>query len=165
MPGDTVIFKSASVQQTRMLAKQLAAVLESGDCLALYGNLGVGKSEFARGIIRRLDNNQTNIPSPTFNLVKPYQTRGGMVFHIDLYRLNSESELFELGFPDILSQGVCIIEWPQLATALLPNETLRIYLETLNESEREIKFEANTFWRQRLSFISKQPSSAKPDEL
>ncbi|MDR1032244.1 MAG: tRNA (adenosine(37)-N6)-threonylcarbamoyltransferase complex ATPase subunit type 1 TsaE [Holosporales bacterium] len=163
MPGDTLNFKSTNVQQTWALAERLAAVLKSGDCLALYGNLGVGKSEFARGIIQTLNKNQTSIPSPTFNLIKPYQTRIGTVFHIDLYRLNSESELFELGFPDILSQGVCIIEWPQLAEALLPKDTLRIYFEILGD-EREIKLESNTFWRQRLSPVGKRLLPAKSDE-
>jgi tRNA threonylcarbamoyl adenosine modification protein YjeE len=163
MPEDTLSFKSTDMQQTWALAEQLAAVLKSGDCLALYGNLGIGKSEFARGVIQSLNKNQTSIPSPTFNLVKPYQTRIGTVFHIDLYRLNNESELFELSFPDILSQGVCIIEWPQLAEALLPKETLRIYFEMLGD-EREIKFESNTFWRQRLSFVDKRLLSAKSDE-
>ncbi|MDR1365838.1 MAG: tRNA (adenosine(37)-N6)-threonylcarbamoyltransferase complex ATPase subunit type 1 TsaE [Holosporales bacterium] len=162
MPEDTLNFKSVSVQQTRMLAKQLAETLKGGDCLALYGNLGAGKSEFVRGIIQTLNKNQIDVTSPTFSLVKPYKTRIGTVFHIDLYRLNSKNELFELGFPDILSQGVCVIEWPQLTEALLSKETLRICFETLGDSEREIKFEVNTFWRQRLSFINPLPT--KSDE-
>ncbi|MDR1475443.1 MAG: tRNA (adenosine(37)-N6)-threonylcarbamoyltransferase complex ATPase subunit type 1 TsaE [Holosporales bacterium] len=158
MSSDFFIFKSDNVRQTRSLAKKLSKILKNGDRIALYGSLGAGKSEFARTIIKNLTPGKTNIPSPTFTLVQPYSTRLGTIYHIDLYRLNSASELYDIGIPDIFFQGISLIEWPQIAQVFLSSSTLNIYFKAQGEHEREIKLEVSNAWKERLAPLTKLPN-------
>ena len=114
---------------TLRLGEDLALALKPGDCLALSGDLGAGKSTLARAILRALaDDDDLEVPSPTFTLVQSYDLRIS-VAHFDLYRLGDASELDELGFDEALSSGVCLVEWPEMAELLLPDERIRLKLE------------------------------------
>ena len=111
---------------TRRLGEDLALSLSIGDCVALSGDLGAGKSTLARALIRAIaDDEQLEVPSPTFTLVQLYDLRLP-VAHFDLYRLGDAHELDELGFDEALSQGVCLVEWPDKAGDLLPTERISI---------------------------------------
>lgn len=109
---------------TIQLGEDLALALKAGDCLALSGDLGVGKSTLARAFLRAMADDETlEVPSPTFTLVQSYDLRIP-VSHFDLYRLADVSELDELGFDEALSDGICIVEWPENAEAALPKTRL-----------------------------------------
>ncbi|MGV8937611.1 MAG: tRNA (adenosine(37)-N6)-threonylcarbamoyltransferase complex ATPase subunit type 1 TsaE [Allorhizobium sp.] len=111
---------------TRQLGEDLALALSVGDCLALSGDLGAGKSTLARALIRAIaDDDGLDVPSPTFTLVQTYDLRLA-VAHFDLYRLNDPHELDELGFDEALSQGICLVEWPDKAGSLLPTDLITI---------------------------------------
>ncbi len=102
------------------LGEDLALALKPGDCVALSGDLGAGKSTLARAFLRALaDDDDLEVPSPTFTLVQTYDLRIP-VAHFDLYRLADSSELDELGFDEALSQGICLVEWPERADDALP---------------------------------------------
>jgi tRNA threonylcarbamoyl adenosine modification protein YjeE len=102
------------------LGEDLALALKAGDCLALSGDLGAGKSTLARAFLRAMaDDPALEVPSPTFTLVQSYELRIP-VSHFDLYRLADVSELDELGFDEALSEGICLVEWPENALAALP---------------------------------------------
>ncbi|WP_426231461.1 tRNA (adenosine(37)-N6)-threonylcarbamoyltransferase complex ATPase subunit type 1 TsaE [Pararhizobium sp. DWP3-4] len=106
------------------LGEDLALALKAGDCLALSGDLGAGKSTLARAFLRALaDDEALEVPSPTFTLVQSYDLRIP-VSHFDLYRLADVSELDELGFDEALSDGICLVEWPENALAALPKSRL-----------------------------------------
>ncbi len=108
------------------LGEDLALALKAGDCLALSGDLGAGKSTLARALLRAMaDDEGLEVPSPTFTLVQSYDLRIP-VSHFDLYRLADVSELDELGFDEALSQGICLVEWPENAEAALPKSRLII---------------------------------------
>ncbi|MGO4623370.1 tRNA (adenosine(37)-N6)-threonylcarbamoyltransferase complex ATPase subunit type 1 TsaE [Ensifer sp. 2YAB10] len=102
------------------LGEDLALALRPGDCVALSGDLGAGKSTLARAFLRAIaDDDGLEVPSPTFTLVQSYDLRIP-VAHFDLYRLADSSELDELGFDEALSQGICLVEWPERADDALP---------------------------------------------
>ncbi len=116
---------------TVRLAEDLALALRVGDCLALSGDLGAGKSSLARAFLRALaDDLELEVPSPTFTLVQSYDLRIP-VSHFDLYRLGDPAELTELGFDEALQGGVCLVEWPEMAESELPDD--RIVLRLTHE--------------------------------
>ena len=122
--------------QTIQFGEDLALALKVGDCLALSGDLGAGKSTLARAFLRAMaDDPDLEVPSPTFTLVQSYDLRIP-VSHFDLYRLADGSELDELGFDEALNDGICLVEWPQMADAELPADRLRLTLSHDREGRR-----------------------------
>ncbi|MGO7201679.1 tRNA (adenosine(37)-N6)-threonylcarbamoyltransferase complex ATPase subunit type 1 TsaE, partial [Rhizobium ruizarguesonis] len=113
---------------TVRLGEDLALALKAGDCLALSGDLGAGKSSLARTILRAMaDDEGLEVPSPTFTLVQSYDLRIA-VSHFDLYRLADPAELTELGFDEALQNGICLVEWPEMAESELPAERIALTL-------------------------------------
>lgn len=121
-------------------AKEVAASARSVDVIGLRGNLGAGKSFFARAFINALREKETEVLSPTFNLVYSYDTKKGEVFHFDLYRLKSADELENIGFFEALQNGICLIEWPEIAAEFLKKNYFEIEIKMVagNEEAREI---------------------------
>jgi N-acetylmuramate 1-kinase len=112
---------------TRRLAGDVAAVLASGDTVTLSGDLGTGKTTFARALIRQLaGDDRLEVPSPTFTLMQVYDLARGSVVHADLYRVNGPEELGEIGFADLAHDALVLIEWPDRAIGLLPADRLDV---------------------------------------
>src|SRR5690606_18707887 len=107
--------------------------------LALYGDLGAGKTHLAKGIARGLGADPEDVSSPTFTLVNEYATDPPL-YHLDVYRIERLSELAEIGVEELLhGDGVCVIEWPEQMAPLLPPGTLRIRLRHLDGDRRRIE--------------------------
>lgn len=124
---------------TNQLGEDLALTLKRGDLVRLCGDLGAGKSLLARAIIRAAcDDDDLEVPSPTFTLVQNYESSGpcGTISHFDLYRLNAPEEVEELGLYDALDEGIALIEWPERAGKFLPENGLSITLEHKGPSAR-----------------------------
>src|SRR6516162_8778659 len=114
-------------EATRRLAMDIASALEPGDLITLSGDLGAGKTTFARALIRHLSADDTiEVPSPTFTLVQNYELPRFTLVHGDLYRVASAAELAELGFEDLPDQAVVLVEWPDRAAGSLPVDRLAI---------------------------------------
>jgi tRNA threonylcarbamoyl adenosine modification protein YjeE len=112
---------------TRRLAVDVANALAPGDLVTLSGDLGAGKTMFARALIRYLaDNETTEVPSPTFTLLQTYDLPRMQVVHADLYRTSGAAELAELGLDDLPEGAVVLLEWPDRAGGLLPPDRLDI---------------------------------------
>jgi tRNA threonylcarbamoyladenosine biosynthesis protein TsaE len=111
-------------QATIDLAKKLAAEIEIGDVLALYGELGSGKTFFTQHLCRFLGVNE-NVSSPSYVLMNEYQGKFNIA-HLDFYRLGGIEEVLELGLHDIFESGVTIIEWPEIGEEILPHHTRRL---------------------------------------
>ena len=121
---------------TRARGEDLALTVKPGDCLALRGDLGAGKSALSRALIRAVAGDDAlEVPSPTFTLVQTYELRYP-IFHFDLYRLADESELAELGLDEALSRGVVLVEWPDKAGSSLPNDAVRVDIAHEGEGRR-----------------------------
>jgi len=112
---------------TCRLMTDIAAIIEPGDLITLSGDLGAGKTTFARALIRYLaDDNTIEVPSPTFTLTQTYTLPRFAVVHADLYRLSSSAELAELGLDDSPEGAVTLLEWPDRAVGYLPSNRLDI---------------------------------------
>ncbi len=120
------------------LAKEFALSSQIGDVITLQGTLGAGKTFFAKNFINALQEKPTEILSPTFNLCYSYNTKKGEIFHFDLYRLKSAEELENIGFFDALQNGICLIEWPEIARDFLPKNCKEIEIKILGEERREV---------------------------
>ena len=111
---------------TARLGAGIAGSLRCGDAVALWGDLGAGKTTLARAILQALGVKE-DVPSPTFTIVQNYETDPAIA-HYDLYRLKNPREMAELGFEDALDQGAVLVEWPERAPEALPPEALHVRL-------------------------------------
>ena len=119
-------FALPDLAATTRLGAAIAGGLKAGDAVALWGDLGAGKTTLARAILQALGVTEA-VPSPTFTLVQSYDTLPP-VAHFDLYRLKSAREMVELGFEDALDNGAVLVEWPERAPEALPPEALHVRL-------------------------------------
>src|SRR4051794_12942647 len=114
-------------QATLRLMIDIANALVAGDLVTLSGDLGAGKTTFARALIRYLADDETvEVPSPTFTLMQAYELPRFPLVHADLYRLSGAAELAELGFDDMPEGAVVLLEWPDRAAGFLPADRLDI---------------------------------------
>ncbi len=132
-----------SKTQMQDFAAQMAAESKLGNIYCLKGTLGSGKSFFAKNFINSLQEKPSEVLSPTFNLLYSYESKKGEIFHFDLYRLKSSEELENIGFFDALQNGICLIEWPEIAEKFLPKNFIEITIKTIahKEEEREINIQ------------------------
>ncbi len=140
----TLDFISSGVEQTVRLGVRLGELLEPGDVLCLYGDLGAGKTAVARGVGRGWGTG-LRVTSPTFTLVNEYPRLkdGRILYHLDCYRLESAADIWTVGLEDILDDRQTImIEWPERLVSWLPGDRLEIHLAYLNETRRSLRFSA-----------------------
>ncbi len=120
---------------TARLGQWFAAHLRAGDCLLLDGQIGAGKSHFARAFIQARLGRAEDVPSPTFTLVQSYQA-DVEIWHADLYRLSHPDEVLELGLEEAFDSAVCLIEWPDRLGSLLPKGAMRLRFTLEGEGRR-----------------------------
>jgi tRNA threonylcarbamoyladenosine biosynthesis protein TsaE len=155
MTDDAIILHD--LEQTATLGRRLAGVVGPGDVIALYGDIGTGKTTLVRQVLTALGH-AGEVPSPTFNLLQQYDVGGLDIWHFDLYRLKTAIEALELGLEDAFADGVSFIEWPDHLGALLPAERLNIDLALGAETtERRVKFSATKSWAARLPKLTTGP--------
>jgi tRNA threonylcarbamoyl adenosine modification protein YjeE len=132
------IITSAGETDTEAAARQLAATLKTGDTVLLQGDLGAGKTVFARALVRALAGDSAlDVPSPTFTLVQTYDTPRGTIWHFDLYRLEDPDEIHELGWEEALAGGIVIAEWPERLGGRKP-DGYEVWFETTGETARRL---------------------------
>ena len=136
----TVITKSP--EQTELLGKKLAELLRPGDVIAYYGDLGAGKTAFTRGLAAGLGIREA-VTSPTYTIVNEYLSGRMPLFHVDMYRLSSSDELFDIGWEDYLARGgVCAVEWSEnVADALTDAISITIEKDPAQLDWRKITIE------------------------
>jgi tRNA threonylcarbamoyladenosine biosynthesis protein TsaE len=136
--GVTMVFKSE--EETLAWAEEFGKSLKAGDMVALYGNLGAGKTVMSRGICKGLGF-EGAVCSPTYTILHEYPN-DPTIFHFDLYRLEPGTELYEVGFDhDYLSKGITLIEWPERLVDEIGDITHKITIEIVSENEREVTLE------------------------
>jgi tRNA threonylcarbamoyladenosine biosynthesis protein TsaE len=132
---------TASEMETAHVAKALAPFCKIGDVLCLHGDLGMGKSVFARALIRTLlKQDDLDVPSPTFTLVQTYESPLFPIWHFDLYRLQDPEDVIELGWDEAMAMALSIVEWPEKLGHFLPRNRMDIQFEQYDPSRRAINF-------------------------
>lgn len=133
-------FTSQSPEQTEAAAAEMARALVGGECLALHGDLGAGKTCFVRGLVRGLGGKQRGVSSPTFVLLNVYEGGRLPVYHLDAYRVSGAEDFDAIGFTELLEQGgVVVVEWAERVASLLPERRIDVTLEHLGGDRREIQ--------------------------
>tara|TARA_B100000700_G_scaffold216914_1_gene238593 strand:- start:809 stop:1273 length:465 start_codon:yes stop_codon:yes gene_type:complete len=144
-------FVSNGPLETEELASALKENLQNGDIILLKGEIGAGKSLFARSLIQTAMDQVEEVPSPTFTIVQTYETKLGSIWHADLYRLTDQSEIFELGLIDAFVSEIVIVEWPERLGHLEPQDALTVEIIILENDKREVIFSTNSsMWKARL---------------
>ena len=134
---------TCSEAETEACGEELARSLAPGDVVALFGDLGAGKTAFVRGLARGLGIRE-QVSSPTFTLVNEYPGPVPL-FHFDLYRLRDGGELYDIGWEDYLDRGgVCALEWSERAEEELGPDPIRVAIRRLDEVRREITIRRGT---------------------
>ena len=136
---------------TAALAARIAALAQPGDVIALKGELGMGKTSFARAFIHARGGDE-EVPSPTFTLLQVYELEPAAIWHFDAYRLQSPEEAWELGIEDAFRGGISLIEWPERFGALLPARRLQIALSSgMTPTARRAALDPAGDWTDRLA--------------
>lgn len=128
-----------NINETQKIASEFAKTLKPGKVVALFGDLGVGKTVFTKAVVKALGGDGAT--SPTFTILNEYVAKFP-IYHFDMYRLKNEAEIENLGYEDYFySDGVCLIEWPNRIEQYLPRKRIDITIERMGETERRIRIE------------------------
>lgn len=122
-------FLLSSPDETAAFARRFGAQLRAGDVVLLEGQIGAGKSHFARALIQSRLPQPEDIPSPTFTLVQTYAAADTEIWHADLYRLTDPDEAFELGLSEAFETAICLVEWPDRLADAGPADAVRLRFE------------------------------------
>ena len=137
------VVDSHSVAQTEAAAAGLAHSLRGGDCVALHGDLGVGKTQFVRGLVRGLGGNPRAVSSPTFVLLNVYEAGRLTVYHLDAYRVGGADDFEAIGFGELLNDAsIVVVEWADRVAALLPPDCVHVRITATGETERRLEIDA-----------------------
>jgi len=129
-------FLSYDESQTIEWGKKLSRLLRQGDVIGFFGDLGSGKTRTIQGICQGLGCGE-QVSSPTFTIINEYQGKYP-VYHFDLYRIDSEQEIYDLGYEEYFyDEGICLIEWAERAGSLLPADRIEIHLKGIFEPGKE----------------------------
>jgi tRNA threonylcarbamoyladenosine biosynthesis protein TsaE len=149
-----IVFDLPDEAATAALAARIAAMAEPADIIALRGELGSGKTAFARAFINARGH-YDEVPSPTFTLVQIYEAGPVPIWHFDLYRIRGPGDAWELGIEDAFASGISLIEWPERLGALLPERRLEITLAYGDRAgARRLSLDPGKEWQGRLALIT-----------
>lgn len=137
------VLLSRSEADTERVAGEIAKRLGPGSVLALEGPMGAGKTRLTRGLVRAMGGEQRAVSSPTFVLMNEYAVGaawGGVMYHLDAYRVGGADDFEAIGFEELLEQGgVVVVEWPSRVASLLPAGTVWVRIRPTGETEREFE--------------------------
>ncbi len=137
--------------QAKLFATNLSNILQAGDIIALWGDVGAGKTTLARHLIKNLCGDKINVPSPTFSLLQIYDTAKFQIWHMDLYRINAPEDVFELGVEDAFHDCLSLIEWPDKMAGYLPVKRLDMVISVdIKNNHRNIYLQGDENWALRL---------------
>ena len=136
--------KSNSLEDTLKIGKKLATLLTKGDTVILTGELGSGKTKFVEGFLQNY-NLQDEISSPTFNIINEYISDENRIFHFDVYRLEDSDEFYAIGGEEYFEKGICLIEWGEMISDVLPKDYIHIIIhkDITDENTRIFEFVVN----------------------
>ena len=134
------VYISKSTEETENIGRELAETFCNGKTngfIALFGDLGAGKTAFTRGFVSVLSPD-SRVKSPTFTIVNEYVSGPVPVFHFDLYRISGPDELEDVGYYEYLDRGICIVEWSERLEGLIPDDAVRVCILVNDDGSRKI---------------------------
>lgn len=130
-----------SLDRIAEAARSFVAHIGERRLFAFYGDMGAGKTTFIKAICDELGVTDT-VSSPTFAIVNEYNSANGPIYHFDFYRINSISEVMDLGFDDYVNSGyLCLMEWPELIEDLMPDDTVSVHIEAREDGTRLVSMD------------------------
>ena len=139
--------------KTRFIAQEISKICKKGDVLAISGSMGSGKSTFIRYFIRKISNAKS-VPSPTYNIILPYETKHFVIYHMDVWRLKNHNEALSLGITEMFDNSVFLIEWAEKIKMILPDNSLMLSIKNRN-NQKWLEVIGNESWKKRLKNINK----------
>lgn len=129
-----------NTDETKTLGNKIGKMLKNGDVVAMFGGMGMGKTAFTHGLAEGLGIDSKQVSSPTFALVHEYNGKNNILYHFDMYRIESWNDLYSTGFFDYLDYGgILAVEWSENIENALPDNSIRIYFEKgENDNQRII---------------------------
>ncbi len=134
------IYLSAREEETEKIGEEIARSLNNGDFVALFGEMGSGKTVFMRGFVRALIP-EARVSSPTYAVLNVYEGADFTVNHFDMYRVTSEDDLLSTGYEEVITNGITVCEWPENIEEYLPDCYLKIVFSKLSDHERKMEAE------------------------
>ena len=149
-----MFIKSFNIQEenkTKIIAEKFSKICKKGDVLAISGSMGIGKTTFIKYFIQKISNAK-NVPSPSYNIILPYESKNSNIFHMDAWRLKSHNEALSLGITEMFDDAIFLIEWAEKIKAILPNDTLNLIIKNIN-NKKILEIEGNEIWNKRFKSI------------
>ena len=139
-----IYIESNSPEYTIKIGNNLAKLLSKDDVVVLSGDLGAGKTKFVEGFLHNFGL-QDEISSPTFNIINEYISSDNNIYHFDVYRLEDSDEFYAIGGEEYFEKGICLIEWGELISDVLPKDYIHVTInkDSNNEDLRIFEFEVN----------------------
>lgn len=136
-----ITINSKNTEETLKIGEKFASFLEKGDLVVLTGDLGAGKTKFVEGFLAKFGL-QNEISSPTFNIVNEYASNSDTIYHFDVYRLEDSDEFYAIGGEEYFENGICLMEWGELISDILPKDFIHIFIkkDDLDENKRTFEF-------------------------
>lgn len=153
MTSSPLTLQWSSADDTAHAGRVLGRTLVPGDVVLLAGDVGAGKTHFARALIQSVLEVPEDVPSPTFTLVQVYDTVHGPLWHADLYRITSDLEVDELGLVDAFEDAICIVEWPDRLGKMAPASALTVEIENQGIGRKAILTWTDPRWADRLTEV------------
>ena len=144
-------FNIQEENETKFLAEEISKISKKGDVIAISGDMGSGKTTFIRYFIKKISRVK-NVPSPSYNIILPYESKHSTVYHMDVWRLKSYNEALSLGITEIFDNAIFLIEWAEKIKAILPNNYLKLSIKNLDK-KRILEIKGDKIWAKRLKRI------------
>ena len=144
-------FNIQEENKTKIIAKEISKICKKGDVLAISGSMGVGKTTFIKYFIKNISKAKS-VPSPSYNIILPYETKHFTVFHMDAWRLKNHNEALSLGVTEMFDDAIFLIEWAEKIKVILPNDCLSLIIKNIN-NKKFLEIKGNEVWNKRLKNI------------
>ena len=144
-------FNIQEENRTKIIAEEISKICKKGDVLAISGSMGVGKTTFIKYFIQKITKAKS-VPSPSYNIILPYESKHSTIFHMDAWRLKNHNEALSLGITEMFDDAIFLIEWAEKIKVILPNNCLNLIIKDIN-NKKFLEIEGNEVWRKRLKNI------------
>ena len=146
-------FNIQKENKTKIIAEEISKICKKGDVLAISGSMGVGKTTFIKYFIQKITKAKS-VPSPSYNIILPYESKHSTIFHMDAWRLKNHNEALSLGITEMFDDAIFLIEWAEKIRLLLPNNCLSLIIKNI-DNNKFLKIVGNEVWSKRLKNIKK----------